>query len=79
MAVALINRTMPWDVFIGALTAIPAFAEIVLPYISATDNSAFDPKRTETIRMRNLLGDFEIQLGLRRRISAAPEGLGILL
>ena len=43
MAIA-VNRTMPWDVLIAAQIAIPAFYEIVLPYISATDNSAFDPQ-----------------------------------
>ena len=35
---------MPLDAFIGTLTSIHGFAEIVLPYISAADNSAFDPK-----------------------------------
>jgi len=43
-AVVLINRAMPLDAFIRALTSIPALAEIVLRYISAADNSAFDPK-----------------------------------
>ncbi len=33
---------MPFDAFIGALTSIDGFAEIVLPYISATNNSTFD-------------------------------------
>jgi len=30
--------------FSGTLTGVDAFVEIVLPYIAATDNSAFKPK-----------------------------------
>jgi len=37
--VVLIDRAMPLDDFIGALTNIHGFAQIVLPYISAADNS----------------------------------------
>jgi hypothetical protein len=44
VAFVLINRTLPFDAFIGALTSNPAFGGIVLPDISAADNSAFDPK-----------------------------------
>jgi len=48
--VVSINRAMLLDTFIGSLTSIPAFAEIVLPYISAPDNSAFDLKANKDHR-----------------------------